>query len=158
MYVLNFVIVIDNDTVVLALQMPPVPLPAYHLCVYARSPPVEILYMTLSLFFGRSSSTYSDTSLSTRPPFSDTVAFSVVVFVSFGTGLSFAAGESLPGGRPGILQIILEDATVYFLVIFSSHLVTLVVALSTRVSSNIPILVRFSNQLAQPSIQLLPSL
>jgi len=86
------------------------------------------------------------------------MAFSVVVFVSFGTGLSFGAGESLPGGRPGILQTILEDATIYFLVIFSSHLVTLVVALTTRVSSDVLVMVLINNQLAQPSIQLLPSL
>ena len=64
------------------------------------------------------------------------MAFSVDVFVNFGTGLSFAAGEWLPGGRPGILRKILEDATVYFLVIFSSHLLTLVVVLVTRVSLN----------------------
>ena len=65
------------------------------------------------------------------------MAFSVVVFVSFRTGLAFATGESLPGGRPGILRTILEDATVYFLVIFSSHLVSLVVVFATRVSLNI---------------------
>jgi len=63
------------------------------------------------------------------------MAFSVIIFVNFGTGLSFATGESLPGGRPGILQTILEDATVYFLVIFSSHLLTLVLVYVTRVSS-----------------------
>ena len=94
--------------------------------------------MTSSLFFGKSSLTSSRTSLSTQAPFLDTMAFSVVVFVNFGTGLSFGPGESLPGGRPSILQTILEDATVYFLVIFSSHLVTLVVALTARVSSSIP--------------------
>ena len=65
------------------------------------------------------------------------MAFSVVVFISFGTGLAFATGESLPNGRPGILRTILEDATVYFLVIFSSHLVSLVVVFATRVSLNI---------------------
>jgi len=56
------------------------------------------------------------------------MAFSVIVFISLGTGWS------LPGGRPGILQTILEDATVYFLVIFSSHLLTVIVASATRVS------------------------
>jgi len=65
------------------------------------------------------------------------MAFSVVIFVNFGTGLSFATGEWLPGGRPGILRTILEDATVYFLVIFSSHSLALVVVLAARVSLNI---------------------
>ena len=85
------------------------------------------------------------------------MAFSVVVFVGFGTGLSFATGESLPGGRPGILRTILEDATVYFLVIFSSHLVSLVMAFVARVSLNILMAIRtIGNKLAQPSLQSLP--
>jgi len=66
------------------------------------------------------------------------MAFSVVVFVNFRTGLSFANGEWLPGGRPGILRTILEDATVYFLAIFGSHLLALVVVFIIRVGPNIP--------------------
>ena len=58
----------------------------------------------------------------------DAMAFSVIAFISFGTGLS------LPDGQPGILRTILEDATVYFLVIFSSHVLTVIVASTTRVS------------------------
>ena len=61
----------------------------------------------------------------------------MVVFVNFGTGLSFVNGERLPGDRPGILRTILEDATVYFLAIFSTHLVMLVVMLAARVSLSI---------------------
>ena len=65
------------------------------------------------------------------------MAFSVVVFVSFGTWLSFGTGLVLPNGQPSILRTILEDATVYFLVIFSSHLLALAVASVTRVSLSI---------------------
>jgi len=65
------------------------------------------------------------------------MAFSVVILVGFGTRLSFANGESLPGGRPGILRTIVEDATVYFLVIFSSHFVSLVMVFVARVSLNV---------------------
>jgi len=80
------------------------------------------------------------------------MAFSVVVFVNFGTGLSFATGEWLPGGRPGILRTILEDATVYFLVIFSFHLLTLVVVLVTKVSLDILVAIwETGNQSTQPS-------
>jgi len=64
------------------------------------------------------------------------MAFSVVVSVNFGTGLLFGNGEWLPGGRPGILRTILGDATVYFLVIFGSHLLSLVVVFIIRVSFN----------------------
>jgi len=65
------------------------------------------------------------------------MVLSVVVFVNFGTGLSFATGEWLPGGRPSILRTILEDATVYFLVVFTSHLLALAVGLVLRVSLSI---------------------
>jgi len=65
------------------------------------------------------------------------MAFSVVIFINFGTGLSFATGEWLPGGQPSILRTILEDVTIYFLVIFSSHLLVLVVGLVIRVSLRI---------------------
>ena len=85
------------------------------------------------------------------------MAFSVVIFIGFGTGLSFGTGESLPGGRPGILRTILEDATVYFLVIFSSHFVSLVAVFVARVSFNILIVIwMMFNQSAQPSLQPLP--
>jgi len=115
----------------LAREMPPIPLPAYHLCIFTRSPRFEIPYMALSLFFGNWSPAFSGISLSDQPPFLDVMAFSVVVFISFGAGLA------LPGGRSGILRTIVEDATVYFLVIFSSHLLTLVVGSAARVSSNV---------------------
>ena len=89
----------------------------------------------------------------------DAMAFSVVVFVNFGTGLSFAHGEWLPGGRPGILRTIFEDATVYFLVIFSSHLLVLVVVLVSRVSLNIPLKIwKIGDQSTQPSLKILPGL
>ena len=79
--------------------------------------------------------------------------FSVIVFVSFKTGLS------LHDGRPTILRAILEDSTVYFLVIFSSHLVSLVVLLVTRVSLTVLVVIRtVDKQLGQPSLQLLPAL
>ncbi|KAF9645627.1 hypothetical protein BDM02DRAFT_3189531 [Thelephora ganbajun] len=97
-------------------EIPGIPLQAYDPCVFTRSPHLELAYMSLSLFF-------------------DAMVFSVIVYVSLRTGLS------LPGGQPSILRTIFEDSTVYFLVIFSSHLLSLIVLLATR-----------------PSLQLLPSL
>jgi len=70
------------------------------------------------------------------------MAFSVVVFVSFGTGLSFATGKWFPGGRPGILRTILEDSTIYFLVIFSFHLLALVVVLVAKVRLKVHVAIR----------------
>ncbi|KAF9645636.1 hypothetical protein BDM02DRAFT_485251 [Thelephora ganbajun] len=97
-------------------KMPGIPLQAYNLCIFTRSPRFELAYMSLSLFF-------------------DAMVFSVIVYVSLRTGLS------LPGGQPSILRTIFEDSTVYFLVIFSSHLLSLIMLLVTR-----------------PSLQLLPAL
>ena len=147
-----------NNAVSLALEMPSIPLPAYHMCGSVRNYRFEMAYLTLSLFFGNRSPTSSSVSLPTRTLFLDAMAFSMVVFVNFGTGLSFANGERLPGGRPSILRTILEDATVYFLVIFGSHLVSLVGGLVARVRPNILVAIwTISNRLAQPSLQLLPS-
>lgn len=52
-------------------------------------------------------------------------------------GLRFNSGLLLLNGRPTILQTIMKDSTVYFLVIFSSHLLSLVMVLVTRVSSTV---------------------
>ena len=77
------------------------------------------------------------------------MAFSVVVFISSRSPLSFGTTLSLLDGRPSILKTILEDATVYFLVIFGAHLLSLVVALVTRVSSDILVIIwKVGNQLA----------
>jgi len=100
-----------------AQRLPLIPLQAYDLCIFSRSPRFELVYMSLSLFF-------------------DAMAFSVIVFVSFG----FKAGLSSQGGRPSIIRTIVEDSTLYFLVIFSSHLVSFLMLL-----------------VARPSVQLLPS-
>ena len=108
--------------------MPPIPLQAYNLCIFTRSPRFELLYMSLSLFFGNSSPQSPEIPHST---FLDAMIFSVIVFVSYRNGLS------LHDGRPTILRMILEDSTVYFLVIFTSHLLSLVMLLVVRVSSTI---------------------
>ena len=55
--------------------------------------------------------------------------FSVIVYVSICNGIS------LPGGQPNLFRMIVEDSTVYFLVIFSSHLLSFIMLLVTRVSS-----------------------
>ena len=60
---------------------------------------------------------------------SDAMMFSVIVHVSISNGIS------LPGGQPSLFRTIVEDWTVYFLVMFSSHLLSLVMLLVTRVSS-----------------------
>jgi hypothetical protein len=59
------------------------------------------------------------------------MAFSVIAYSSLRNGLS------LPDGQPNILRTIMEDSTVYFFVIFSAHLLSLVVMLITGASSTL---------------------
>ncbi|KAF9789637.1 hypothetical protein BJ322DRAFT_1178256 [Thelephora terrestris] len=92
--------------------LPQIPLDAYHLCVFNRHRNIEVAYTSLSLVY-------------------DSLAFSLVMYL--------ARKLRAPGGAPMILDIIAKDATWYFLVVFSSHLV-LVLTLN----------------FARPTIQLLP--
>jgi len=93
--------------------LPPVPLDAYNSCVFSRHRPLEVAYTSISLLF-------------------DLLAFSLFILLA---KRSKASGLKVRL----VLDIIAEDATWYFLVIFSSHLV-LVLTLN----------------LARPAIQLLP--
>jgi len=95
--------------------IPEIPLQAFRMCAFVRSPRLELVYMTLSLSF-------------------DATMFLVIVFTSIKTGIS------LPDGQPSIFRAIVKDSTVYFLVIFSSHLLSFIMLLATR-----------------PTLQLLPS-
>jgi hypothetical protein len=115
----------------LAQSMPDIPLQAYNLCIYSRSAHLELAYMALSLSFGNLFPSYSQglPSQLARTLHLDAMMFFVIVFVSIRTGIS------LPGGQPSILRTIVKDSTIYFLVIFSSHLLSLVMLLVTRVST-----------------------
>lgn len=50
---------------------------------------------------------------------------------------SFRAGMSLHNGQPSILRTIMEDSTVYFFVIFSAHLLSLITVAMIGASSTI---------------------
>jgi len=80
-----------------ALHLPPIPLDAYHLCVFFRRRTLEVAYTSISLHY-------------------DFLAFSLIIFL--------AARSRGPGLMiPNILKIIAKDSTQYFLVIFTSHFV-----------------------------------
>lgn len=93
---------------------PPIHLMAYHFCIFGGYRKMEIAYVAISLFY-------------------DIVAFSVVVF--------FTRSEARKGpGMTRIVRTIVRDATLYFLVIFTSHVVLVLNML-----------------LARPTLQLLPA-
>jgi len=98
-----------------ALQFPPIPLDTFQLCIFQRWRPGETASTVLSLVY-------------------DSLAFFIIVFSS---------KRRDPGrayGVPNLLDRIVKDATMYFLVIFTSHLLLI-----------------FFEFLAPESMQLLPA-
>lgn len=80
-----------------AQPFPTIPLDAYHLCIPLEYRHIEIAYTSISLFF-------------------DFLAFSLIIFMA-------TKSEAWRNGFSTILRTIAKDATWYFLVIFTSHLV-----------------------------------
>lgn len=79
-----------------AQPLPPIPIDAYHLCIVPRHRTMETAYTSISLLY-------------------DFFAFSLTIFL--------ATRTMEPGVKiPMILKTIVEGATLYFLVIFTSHL------------------------------------
>jgi len=80
-----------------AKQLPPIDLSAYQLCVFARHWKAEIAYTAISLCY-------------------DFLGFLVIVFFAIKSGF-------ISSKMPRLLRAIIQDATVYFLIIFTSHFV-----------------------------------
>ncbi|KAF9780549.1 hypothetical protein BJ322DRAFT_1112540 [Thelephora terrestris] len=91
-----------------AQQLPPIHLMAYQLCIFTRHRKVEMAYTAMSLAY-------------------DFLAFLVIVALAVG---------STNGGfkMPHILRTIVRDSTVYFLIIFTSHLVLEMTLLLARLN------------------------
>ncbi|KAF9644192.1 hypothetical protein BDM02DRAFT_3190826 [Thelephora ganbajun] len=77
--------------------LPPIPFDAYRLCIFIRHRTLEIAYTSVSLLY-------------------DFLAFSLIIFLATKSRVAKLK-------IPGILGTIAEDATRYFLVIFTSHFV-----------------------------------
>jgi len=96
-----------------AQTLPPIPFDAYHLCIFVRHRNLEVAFTSISLFY-------------------DFLAFSLIVFL---------AKRSSPTGSkiPRLWGIIAQDATRYFLVIFTSHfLLTMTLALGRPTIQLVP--------------------
>ncbi|KAF9790731.1 hypothetical protein BJ322DRAFT_1104380 [Thelephora terrestris] len=96
--------------------LPPIPLDAYRLCLFVRHRTLEVVYTGISLLY-------------------DLLAFLLTIILA---RRSKTSGLQIPT----ILKIIAEDATRYFLVIFTSHFTIGMI---------------FNTCLPQESIQLLPA-
>ena len=98
-----------------------IPLEAYKMCVYSRSRRFELVYVSLSMFFGKASPIPREFFAEEEPNLSDVMTFFMIVFIGVGTGLSLRGD-----GRPNILRTIVHDATIYFLGIFIAHFMSLI--------------------------------
>ena len=106
------------------LPLPPIPLDAYRLCIVEQHRTIQIAYTSILLLYGASGyypepatimvfiSTDSCGDMYTP----DFLAFSLIIFLTGKSGTSNIRG-------PTLLGTIAQDATWYFLVIFSSHFV-----------------------------------
>lgn len=111
--------------------MPPIPLEPFQLCVFARHRPIEIAYTSISLFFGKPTHAFYVYIISLGShKVSDLAAFTVIIVFGVTGGLNSSA---MSMSRSGIVKTIVQDASIYFVVIFTSHLVFVLTLVFARV-------------------------
>lgn len=114
-----------------AQPQPPIPLDAYHLCVFSQpNRRVEVTYTSLSLFYGTSKIIIEFGAWVSRHATPDVLAF---LMVTFWARKARARGIHVTT----ILDVIAKDATYYFMVIFTSHLVLVMTLNLARVSGTV---------------------
>jgi len=123
-----------------AEQFPSLPFDEYNNCLFQQWRTREIVFASLSLVYG----TFCQPPHHPRHSYvsihfiQDASAFLVIVYVMRNRGLTHTAGV------PSILENILRDATSYFFVIFTSHLLLVLFELLAPVSNssiNSPLLI-----------------
>lgn len=99
-------------------MLPVLPLDVFQLCVFQRWRPGEITSTVLSLLYGSLCSQSPDIRIATIIHLfvKDALAFIIIVFSSKRRSTEHAYGT------PNLLDRVVRDATLYFFVIFSSHL------------------------------------
>ena len=117
-----------------ALKLPPIPFDAYNLCGFPRHRALEIASAGVALLYGAQNSLRFGTdginhADNVYEP--DFLAFSLTIFLA-------TTSRSSRFKMPSILETIAEDATRYFLVIFTSHFVLEMTLNLGRVSATTP--------------------
>ena len=126
------------------------PVDAYKICVLSRNRPIEIGFTSLSLVYGIKFLVFRLEG-DTRPDLpTDLTAFSFIVYLVF--------RSNRYQRRMPLLKTIAQDATFYFLIIFTSHLALELTLFAARVRmlSYIPSLCGLLRDL-QPTLQLVPA-
>lgn len=120
-----------HTTFSVAQQLPQIPLDAYHICVFLQHRNLELIHSGISLLYGARSRFKPNPTSADFPKTMDTpdsLAFSLTIY--------FIARSKKAGFKLTIvLQTIAEDATQYFLFIFTSHLVLVLALAFGRVST-----------------------
>ena len=93
-----------------------IPFEPYWTCLFEEHWPLEVGFTTISLFYGTKIALAFRLAGETDAgcPI-DLLAFSLIIYFALKSG-------SYRSKRPSMLKIMAEDATLYFLVIFTSHL------------------------------------
>jgi hypothetical protein len=126
------------------VQLPPIDLDAYRVCLFQIPIPGSLLYTSLSLVFGAYTSCLGGNFRELNCKFTDLAVFLVVI----------ARARALRMGRcnstiPKILDAVTKDTSIYFLFIFSSHLVLFLMLMFARVRAcNVVWIQSFSLSLA----------
>ena len=115
-----------SDTVA-AMVVPRIQFDSFKLCAFSREGTMEVAWTVISLGYGKLFPNLP--CFQTTIPvltFKDLLAFSVILYLA-----SRSANRMY--GIPSLLRTIVRDATIYFLVIFTSHLVLVITLLFARV-------------------------
>lgn len=113
----------------LVQPLPDIDLDPFKICIYRRWKVGELIYYALAMLFGTSSllSFYSAIipprrftfNISMRHPITDFLAFSFIAFTAWRSGM-----YEYPT-MPSLLKTIFRDATRYFILIFSAHILSM---------------------------------
>ena len=114
-----------------AMVIPELPLDEYRTCVFTLWKDTVVIYFVLSLVYG------TFFLLSTARPSAsnlfwveDALALSIIVY----SAKRLDGGLTRAGGAPSLLDKILQDATIYFLILSTGHLLCLFFGLFAPVS------------------------
>ena len=110
------------------MVIPDLPFDEYHFCIFQRSRPVKVVYTALSLVYGTSFSVIQCPHYNSHK---DTSAFLIVVYSARHRGIMRARGVQ------SLLDTIVEDATGYFLLIFTVHILVILFEFFAPVSDHL---------------------
>ena len=111
------------------MELPDLPLDEYQACLSQPLQAREIVYSSIAIAYGASRKPLTVHIAAANSFIQDTFAFVVIVYSARGLSRTRSAGV------PSLLGNIVENATSYFLIIFTNHLVVILFELFAHVST-----------------------